>query len=114
MFIADSQVHVWTEETPDRPWIPGARERIRLNGHREEAFSYEELIGLMDEGGVDRAILVPPSWEGDRLDYSLEACEKYPDRLGIMARPADDGLRFSFPVVVISGVVPGRPPPTSH
>jgi predicted TIM-barrel fold metal-dependent hydrolase len=86
VFIADSQVHVWTEETPDRPWIPGARERIRLNGHREEAFSYEELIQLMDEGGVDRAILVPPSWEGDRLDYSLEACEKYPDRLGIMAR----------------------------
>ncbi|HVN61725.1 MAG TPA: amidohydrolase family protein [Gaiellaceae bacterium] len=86
MFIADSQVHVWTEETPDRPWIPGARERIRLNGHREEAFSYEELVQLMDEGGVDRAILVPPSWEGDRLDYSLEACENYPERLGIMAR----------------------------
>ena len=29
MFIVDSQVHIWKEETPDRPWVPGARERIR-------------------------------------------------------------------------------------
>ena len=42
LFIVDTQIHVWKEETPDRPWVPGARERIRLNGHREEAFSYEE------------------------------------------------------------------------
>jgi predicted TIM-barrel fold metal-dependent hydrolase len=86
MFIVDSQIHVWQDETPDRPWIPGARERIRLNGHREEAFSYEEALGLMDDAGVDRAIIVPPSWEGDRIDYSLEACEEHPDRFGIMAR----------------------------
>lgn len=86
MFIVDSQVHIWLEETPDRPWVPGARERIRLNGHREEAFSYEECLQLMDEAGVDRAVIVPPSWEGDRIDYSLEACEKHPDRFGIMAR----------------------------
>jgi predicted TIM-barrel fold metal-dependent hydrolase len=86
MFIVDSQVHIWKEETPDRPWVPGARERIRLNGHREEAFSYEECLQLMDEAGVDRAVIVPPSWEGDRIDYSLEACEKHPDRFAIMAR----------------------------
>ncbi|HTX09653.1 MAG TPA: amidohydrolase family protein [Solirubrobacteraceae bacterium] len=86
MFIVDSQVHVWKEETPDRPWVPGARERIRLNGHREDPFSYEECLALMDEAGVDRVIIVPPSWEGDRIDYSLEAAEAYPDRFGIMAR----------------------------
>lgn len=86
MFIVDSQVHIWKEETPDRPWVPGARERIRLNGHREEPFSYEECLALMDEAGVDRAVIVPPSWEGDRIDYALEACEAHPDRFGIMAR----------------------------
>jgi len=86
MFIVDSQIHIWQDETPDRPWLPGARERIRLNGHREEAFSYEEALRLMDEAGVNRAVIVPPSWEGDRIDYSLEACERYPDRFGIMAR----------------------------
>jgi predicted TIM-barrel fold metal-dependent hydrolase len=86
VFIVDSQVHIWKEETPDRPWVPGARERIRLNGHREEPFSYEECLALMDEAGVDRAVIVPPSWEGDRIDYALEACEAHPDRFGIMAR----------------------------
>jgi predicted TIM-barrel fold metal-dependent hydrolase len=86
VFIVDSQVHIWREETPDRPWVPGARERIRLNGHREEPFSYEECLALMDEAGVNRAVIVPPSWEGDRIDYALEACEAHPDRFGIMAR----------------------------
>jgi predicted TIM-barrel fold metal-dependent hydrolase len=86
MFIADSQVHIWLPEGPDRPWVPGARERIRKNGHREDPFSFEECLGLMDEAGVDRCMLLPPSWEGDRIDYSLEACEKHPNRFGIMAR----------------------------
>jgi predicted TIM-barrel fold metal-dependent hydrolase len=86
MFIVDSQVHIWKEETPDRPWIPGARERMKLNGHRLEPFTYEECISLMDDAGVDRVIIVPPSWEGDRVDYSLEACEKHPGRFGVMAR----------------------------
>ncbi len=91
MFIVDSQVHIWLEESPDRPWVPGARERIRLNGHREEAFSYQECLKLMDEAGVDRVLLVPPSWEGNRIDYSIEACEAHPERFGIMARvPQDD------------------------
>ena len=86
MFIVDTQVHIWKEETPDRPWIPGARERMRLNGHREAAFTYQECIDLMDEAGVDRVLIVPPSWEGDRIDYALEACEAHPGRFGIMAR----------------------------
>jgi predicted TIM-barrel fold metal-dependent hydrolase len=86
VFIVDSQVHIWKEESPDRPWVPKARERIRLNGHREDPFSYEECLALMNEAGVDRAVLVPPSWEGDRIDYSLEACEAHPERFGIMAR----------------------------
>lgn len=86
MFVVDSQVHIWKEETPERPWVPGARERIRLNGHREEPFSYEECLAMMDGAGVARALIVPPSWEGDRIDYALEACAAHPDRFGIMAR----------------------------
>ncbi len=86
MFIVDSQVHIWKEETPDRPWIAGARERRKLNGHRLEPFTYQECIELMDQAGVNRALILPPSWEGDRVDYAIEACEKYPQRFGIMAR----------------------------
>jgi predicted TIM-barrel fold metal-dependent hydrolase len=40
----------------------------------------------MDEAGVDRALILPPSWEGDRVDYALEACAACPDRFGVMAR----------------------------
>ncbi|HET9093571.1 MAG TPA: amidohydrolase family protein [Solirubrobacteraceae bacterium] len=86
VFIVDAQVHIWREERPERPWVPGARERMRRIGHREEAFRYEECLRRMDEAGVDRAILVPPSWEGDRIDYVLEAAEAHPERFGVMAR----------------------------
>jgi len=86
MFIVDSQVHLWLDESPERPWLPGARERMIKNGHRTEAFTYQECLQLMDEAGVDRVMIVPGSWEGDRIDYALEACEKHPDRFGVMAR----------------------------
>jgi predicted TIM-barrel fold metal-dependent hydrolase len=41
---------------------------------------------MMKEAGVEHAILVPPSWEGDRVDYSLEAAQKYPNRFAVMGR----------------------------
>ncbi len=45
----------------------------------------------MDEAGVNRALILPPSWEGDRIDYALEAAEQYHGRFGIMARvPQND------------------------
>ena len=43
----------------------------------------EEMIDLMDEGGIDRAVIAPPSWAGNRLDYALECAEKYSGRFAI-------------------------------
>jgi len=43
---------------------------------------------MMDEAGVDRALIVPPSVEGDRLDYAQEAVNRYPGRFAIMSRIA--------------------------
>jgi predicted TIM-barrel fold metal-dependent hydrolase len=40
----------------------------------------------MDEAGVDRAVIVPPSWPGDRNDYGLEAAKRYPGRFAVMGR----------------------------
>ena len=40
----------------------------------------------MDAAGVTRAILVPPSWEGDRNDVVLAAAQRYPDRFAVMGR----------------------------
>ncbi len=41
---------------------------------------------MMDGAGVDRAVIVPPSWEGDRNDYALEAVRDIPARFAIMGR----------------------------
>src|SRR5215831_5987719 len=80
--IVDAQVHLWRAEAPDRPWPPGGVTRAQL----PEPFTIEKLLPLMDEAGVDRVVIVPPSWEGDRLDYALEAANQYPDRFAVMGR----------------------------
>jgi predicted TIM-barrel fold metal-dependent hydrolase len=42
----------------------------------------------MDAAGVDRAVIVPPSWEGERNDLALEAARLHPDRFAVMGRLA--------------------------
>jgi L-fuconolactonase len=78
MDIIDSQVHVWLADRPDRP--------LDRRGLDHTPFGYDELIAAMDRAGVDRAILVPPSFEGDRNDYALEAARKHPGRFAVMGR----------------------------
>ena len=90
--IIDSQVHLWEAHRPDRPWpaeqigkpsfiaVPGARP------HRAEPLGADELIGMMDRAGVDRAVIVPPSPVGDSNDTALEAAARFPDRFAVMGR----------------------------
>src|SRR5262245_62263865 len=78
--IVDSQVHLWKAETPDWRWIPGRMAQL------PEPFTIEKLVPLMDEAGVDRVVIVPPSWPGDRNDYALEAVKRYPGRFAVMGR----------------------------
>ena len=91
MLIVDSQVHVWAADTPARPWRSGTHAQAQ----RAEPVGAEEVLRWMDEGGVDRAILVPPSWEGDRNDLACAAARAHPDRFAVMGRadPAEPGLR---------------------
>lgn len=106
--IVDAQVHLWKAESPDWPWVPGRKPQL------PEPFTIEKLVALMDEAGVDRCVIVPPSWPGDRNDYGLEAARLYPERFAVMGRiPLQDlnsakflpvwkqqpgmlGLRFTF------------------
>jgi L-fuconolactonase len=80
MIILDSQVHVWPPDRPDRRLGPGVGDR--------KPYGYEDLVRDMTGAGVDRAILVPPSFDADRNDYALEAVRSYPDRFAIMGRVA--------------------------
>jgi L-fuconolactonase len=45
-----------------------------------------QMIAMMDSAGVDRAVIVPPSWEGDRNDLALLAVHNYPRRFAVMGR----------------------------
>ncbi len=81
--ILDSQVHIRGANPPQRPWPSG-----RSAPHRPEPLTAEELIRAMEAAGVERAVLVPPSWEGDRNDLALAAARRYPEQLAVMGRLA--------------------------
>src|SRR3989337_2941964 len=82
MLIVDSQVHIWGANTPERPW-PAGREN---QSQRPVPLGAEELLGAMAAAGVDRVVIVPPSWEGDRTDLALAAALRYPNRFAVMGR----------------------------
>ncbi|MBI4083926.1 MAG: amidohydrolase [Candidatus Lambdaproteobacteria bacterium] len=111
MLIVDAQVHLWAASTPERPWPAGAQ----VTGvHRKEPLTPDVFIPIMDEAGVNRAVVVPPQWEGMRNDLALEAARVHPDRFAVMGRlrvnepgsrsaivgwkkqPGMLGLRFTF------------------
>ena len=110
MRIVDSQVHIWGADTPDRPWPPGRAHQAQ----KPYPVTKEMVLVEMDAAGVDRAVIVPPSWEGDRNDLAIEAARQHPDRFAVMGRLAVErpesraliadwkrqpgmlGLRFTF------------------
>jgi predicted TIM-barrel fold metal-dependent hydrolase len=84
MVIVDAQVHIWGANTPERPWPSWGIGRA----HRPQPFNKEDLLREMDGAGVDRVVIVPPSWEGDRNDLALEATRLHPERFAVMGRLA--------------------------
>ena len=86
MKIIDAQVHVWVPESPGQPWPKGGAARA----HLPYALDCSKLLAMMDEAGVDGAILVPPSWAGDRNDHALAGAAAHPDRFAVMGRLALD------------------------
>jgi predicted TIM-barrel fold metal-dependent hydrolase len=78
--IVDAQIHLWKAESEDWKWVPGMTPQL------PEPFTIERALPMMDEAGVDRAVVVPPSWPGDRNDYAIEAAKRYPNRFAIMGR----------------------------
>ena len=88
MLIVDAQVHVWAAHTPERPWPEDgfAREHRHVPLTATEPLTADRLLAEMDKAGVDRAVLVPPSWEGDRNDLALQAAADRPGRFAVMGR----------------------------
>ena len=98
MTIIDAQVHIWPPETPERLYITEDASKP----HKPIPLTRERLLEEMAAAQVDRAILVPPSWEGYRNDYALQAARLHSDRLSTI-RPAKANSRLGSTNQACSG-----------
>ena len=78
-------MHIWGADSPNRRWPPPAH-GLKPAPHRQVAISADALLQDMQDAGVDRALLVPPSWEGDRNDLVLDAVKMHPERFRCAGR----------------------------
>jgi L-fuconolactonase len=77
--ITDAQVHIWNANTPEDPWESGAE------SHLPEPMPAERMLGLMDEAGIDRAVISPAGVAPDRSPACAQAAAaKYPKRFRVM------------------------------
>ena len=73
MQIVDAQIHLWGAGLPSNA------------AHRQvTSFTTDEAIGLMDEAGVDAAVIHPPSWDPNSTEMAFRAVEDYPGRFAIL------------------------------
>lgn len=87
MRITDAQAHIYLADRPERPWPAGGKDYA----HTTDDFTADMLLAEMDAAGVDRCVLVPPSFEGDYNDLALAAAAAAPERFAVMGRiPLDD------------------------
>ncbi|WP_416898378.1 MAG: amidohydrolase family protein [Minwuia sp.] len=79
MAIVDAQIHLWGSGLPVN------------DAHRQVTrFDAEEAVGMMDEGGVDAAVIHPPGWDPGSCDMAEKAIADYPGRFAMMTSPKLD------------------------
>ena len=104
MQIIDAQIHTWGTGLPSN----AAHWQIT-------SFTPGEAVALMDEAGVDGAVIHPPSWDPGSVEMAFAAVRGWPSRFAIMgslpldkpdetrmrlaawrSQPGMLGLRWSF------------------
>ncbi|MBH68050.1 MAG: hypothetical protein CMM58_06835 [Rhodospirillaceae bacterium] len=73
MQIVDAQIHLWGTG------LPSNKSHIQVT-----SFTAAEAIKLMDESGVDAAVIHPPSWDPGSTKLAFEAVRTFPNRFAIM------------------------------
>jgi predicted TIM-barrel fold metal-dependent hydrolase len=73
MQIVDAQIHTWGTGLPSN-----------LSHWQVTHFTPAEAIALMDEGGVDAAVIHPPGWDPNSTEMAFKAVKDYPGRFAIM------------------------------
>lgn len=71
--IIDAQVHLWSQGLPSNP-----------SHWQITSFLPDEAIKMMNEAGVDGAIIHPPGWDPDSTAIALKAVQDYPGRFAVM------------------------------
>src|SRR2546426_10832332 len=73
MRIVDAQIHLWGSGLPSNM------------AHRQvTSFTTEKALSLMDEGGVDAAVIHPPGWDPNSTETALKAVRDFPRRFAIL------------------------------
>lgn len=79
MQIVDAQIHTWGTGLPSN-----------ASHWQVTHFTPEEAVKLMDEGGIDAAVIHPPGWDPNSTEMAFKAVRDYPGRFAIMgALPLD-------------------------
>jgi predicted TIM-barrel fold metal-dependent hydrolase len=86
MQIVDAQIHTWGTGLPSN-----------LSHWQVSHFTTEEAVALMDEGGVNAAVIHPPGWDPNSTEMAFKAVRDYPGRFAIMGslpldKPESRGL----------------------
>ena len=93
MPVVDAQIHLWGTGLPSN-----------LSHRQVTAFTPAEAIALMDEAGVDAAVIHPPGWDPGSTDMAFQAVKDYAGRFAIMGSlPLDQVSGEQFAVVVSGG-----------
>ncbi|MBS0641757.1 MAG: amidohydrolase family protein [Acetobacteraceae bacterium] len=103
MQIVDAQIHTWGTGLPSN-----------MSHWQVTHFTPEEAIKLMDEGGVNAAVIHPPGWDPNSTEMAFKAVRDYPGRFAILgslklddpasrgriagwrSQPGMLGLRYTF------------------
>ncbi|HEX3885303.1 MAG TPA: amidohydrolase family protein [Stellaceae bacterium] len=73
MQIVDAQIHTWGTGLPSN-----------LSHRQVTHFTPEEALALMDEGGVDAAVIHPPGWDPNATEMAFKAVRDFPGRFAIL------------------------------
>ena len=103
MQIIDAQIHTWGTGLPSN-----------ASHWQVSHFTPAEAIALMDEGGVDAAVIHPPGWDPNSTEMAFQAVRDHPGRFAILgslpldrpdsreriadwrSQPGMLGLRYTF------------------
>lgn len=73
MQIVDAQIHLWETGLPSN-----------MAHWQVTSFSAAEAVAMMDEAGVDAAVIHPPSWDPGAVELATDAVRTWPGRFAIV------------------------------